>query len=193
MVKVGFIGEGFIEVMFIKSPQFVQFLVDSQISFVDEPINAKGQDRLRTNIDAFRSSLFDEGATHIFILTDLDNAQSFSRKKEFIGNRENQTIILSVKAFEAWFLADSEMLQKLLNNDQFEFDYPEKETEPFDTIRKLLLGYTNRGIGEEKKRIFASQCFSKYGFSIQRAAQHPNCPSANYFLNKLQSLNSYLI
>ena len=30
----------------------------------------------------------------------------------------------------------------------------------------------------------------KYGFTIENAANHPNCPSARYFLTKLQTLAS---
>lgn len=186
MVKLGFIGEGYSEVLFFKSYLFQNLLNTLQISYVPEPINAMGQDRLRIKLDEFRANLADEGANLIVILTDLDNAQTKTRKKENIGIRENQWIVLSVKEFEAWLLADSVLMQELLQQPDFEFEYPENEIEPFETIRKLLLKYTKKGIGKEKKRLFAQRCMNN-GFSIERAAQHPNCPSATYFLNKLKA------
>ena len=188
MVKLGFIGEGYSEVLFFKSSLFQNLLNELQISFVPEPINAMGQDRLRIKLDEFRANLADEGANLIVILTDLDNAQTKTRKIENIGTRKNQWIILSVKEFEAWLLADSVLMQEVLKSPNFEFKYPENEQEPFETIRKLLLEYTQKGIGREKKRLFVQKCMNN-GFPIQRAAAHPHCHSARYFLNKLSNIN----
>ena len=188
MVKIGFIGEGYSEVLFIKSPQFRVLLESLGIGYVPEPINALGQDNLRLKLDSFRANLQDEGANLIVILTDLDNAQTKTRKKENIGIRENQLIVLAIRAFESWFLADTLLMRQLLKNKQFEFAFPENEEEPFETIRRLWLEHTNQGIGKDRKRLFA-QKYINNGFSIQRAAQHPNCPSATYFLNKLTKIS----
>lgn len=65
--------------------------------------------------------------------------------------------------------------------------YPENEDQPFETIRKLFVDKTGRGVGT--KHILATRMI-KYGFTIEQAAQHPNCPSAHYFLHKLQSLSA---
>ena len=66
-------------------------------------------------------------------------------------------------------------------------DYPELEPIPFEKIGAIVQYQTGRGIGTRKVR-FALNYLRK-GFSLPNAAAHPNCPSARYFLNKLQSLN----
>ena len=66
----------------------------------------------------------------------------------------------------------------------FYLDEPEAVL-PFEKLRELRMKYEGRGIGN--KKVFARIMVSN-GFSIQNAAAHPNCPSAAYFLNKLQEL-----
>ena len=65
-----------------------------------------------------------------------------------------------------------------------------KELNLFEKLRTLFLEKTKRGVGT--KDILAARML-KYGFSLQRAAQHPNCHSAAYFLNKLHSLNHNIV
>jgi hypothetical protein len=67
----------------------------------------------------------------------------------------------------------------------FHFDYPEQEVKPSETLKALYQQYQNRGIAD--KRQFTNKMIAN-GFTIQRAAEHPNCPSARYFLTKLQGL-----
>lgn len=136
------------------------------------------------NIQGKRATLEVAGANHIFILTDLDKDRSVKDTRQRIGEYPSQHTIIAVKEAEAWFLADSSTLSIMIN-EPFYFDQPEQETEPFETIRRLFIEKTGRGIGT--KPMLARRMI-KYGFSIENAASHPNCPSANYFLTKLQSL-----
>lgn len=58
----------------------------------------------------------------------------------------------------------------------------------FDVLRNEFLENTERGLAKRGNR------HAKYiidnGFSIKNAANHPNCPSAKYFLEKLSVLKS---
>jgi hypothetical protein len=65
---------------------------------------------------------------------------------------------------------------------------PEIIENPFQEIRRLRIEKIGRGI--PTKVILAKQMISKFGFSIQRAAEHPNCSSAKYFLQKITELAS---
>lgn len=65
------------------------------------------------------------------------------------------------------------------------FNLPEQEMSPFATLLQLFLTKTNRGVGS--KNILVSRVLN-YGFTIEQAARHPNCPSARYFPTKLQTL-----
>ena len=140
------------------------------------------------NITEKSNTLKQAGADTIFILTDLDKDVSISATRERIGEFHYQQIVVAVKEAEAWFLADSSTLSRLMDEPIY-FEYPEYESEPFEHIRQLLLVKTGRGVGT--KPILARRML-KYGFTIQQAAQHPNCPSAQYFLTDRKStrLNS---
>ena len=93
--------------------------------------------------------------------------------------------IIAVKAIEAWFLSDSQLLSKYFGKP-FEYEYPENDYHPFETLRKLFVDNTGRGTGNSKA-IFARR-FISGGFSILNAAQHINCLSAKYFVDKIIKL-----
>ncbi|EDN65446.1 hypothetical protein BGP_6350 [Beggiatoa sp. PS] len=60
---------------------------------------------------------------------------------------------------------------------------------PWDCIKEIGKNYhkTKRGPGSTRK-IFARKMINTFNFSIERAANHPHCPSAKYFLEKLKKL-----
>ncbi|WP_138990881.1 hypothetical protein [Larkinella sp. C7] len=185
MVNVGFICEGDTEVKIVKSEAFQNMLNDSGLQCVMPIEDADGNGNLLPhNIQGKRDTLKYAGADYIFILTDLDRDKSVKDTRQRIGEYPSQHIIVAVKEAEAWFLADSSTLSNLLN-EPFYSEYPEQEAEPFEAIRRLFLEKTGRGVGT--KPMLARRMI-KYGFSIEKAASHPHCPSANYFLTKLQSL-----
>ena len=187
MVKIGFIVEGKTERKIIESEGFVQILHEHKLVLLLPVINADGNgnllpEKLKEDLDVLKSA----GAQKIFILTDLDEDACITKTRQRIGGGDDTIIVIAVKQIEAWFLADSDTLRQLMDDTGFFFDFPEKEMSPFEKLRALFLEKTKRGVGT--KDILAARML-KYGFSLRNAAAHPNCPSARYFLNKLQSLN----
>ena len=184
MVKVGFICEGLTEVLLIESDDFQKLLKQLGIQYT-KAINAKGNKNLiSTNIKPFVEDLESLNSEIIFVLTDLDSNESMENLKKEIIETDNLIIVIAVKQVESWFLADSTLLTKLLG-EPFEFNFPENEEIPFETLRKLLIKFKGRGI---PAKVPMALKMLNNGFSIQNAANHPNCPSAKYFLTKLQSI-----
>jgi hypothetical protein len=187
VVKVGFIVEGETEKLIIDSDNFQELLTDLKLTCVSEAIDAKGNGNLLPhNIIPFQELLKERGAEHIFILTDRDEDACITITRQQITERENQSIIIAVQQIESWFLADSQTLS-IMTEPDFVFEVPESESVPFETIASLILIKKGRGIGTRKTRFALN--YLRNGFSLQRAAQHPNCPSARYFLNKLTQLS----
>lgn len=186
MVKVGFICEGKTEREIIESASFQDWLSRNNLQCIDPVFDVEGSGNLLPHrlIDV-RETLFRNGAAIICILTDLDQDQCITMTRQRITEQPQQHIIVSVKQIESWFLSDTNTLRELFNDNTFEFENPEAEQEPFYTIKSLFELKTKRGIGT--KPMLARRMI-KYGFSVENAAQHPHCPSANYFLTKLQSL-----
>ncbi len=184
MVKVGFIVEGETEKLLIDSVVFQSFLKSIYLECVSEAIDAKGNGNLLPqNIEPFRQRLLAAKAEWIFILTDQDDDVCITKTRQRITERDNQTICIATQKIEAWFLADSELLGRLFKKKYY-FDFPELEKTPFETFRKLMLEHTGRGVSKRAKTILANIVLNN-GFSIQRAATHPNCYSVKYFINKL--------
>lgn len=191
MVKVGFIVEGETEKLIIDSEGFQALLTELNIECVSEAINASGNGNLLPhNIIPFRETLKDLGAEYIIILTDKDNDTCITMTRQRVTEREKQIIIVAVQQIESWFLADSQTLS-IMTEPDFVFELPESESVPFETIGNLILTKKGRGIGTRKTRFALN--FLRNGFSLQRAAQHANCQSAAYFLNKLHSLNHNIV
>ncbi|AQG79037.1 hypothetical protein [Spirosoma montaniterrae] len=184
---MGFICEGDTERKIIESSAFQQFLIRNGIRCVGPVEDAKGNGNLLPHtIEEKRNKLFSAGASLIVILTDLDKDACITKTKQRIQDFSNQVVVVAVKEIEAWFLADSDVLTDLIGAPVY-FDHPEKEEQPFETIKQIFLNKTGRGVGT--KPMLARRML-KYGFSIEAAAKHPNCPSARYFLTKLQTLAS---
>lgn len=187
MVKVGFIVEGETEKVIIESDKFKEFLLNNDYELVTPVIDAKGGGNLLpNNIKPFIKRLKDSQADRIMVLTDLEDEISVDKVKERIEHSEIKVIFVAVKAIEAWFLADTKAMQKLLNNNDFVEEFPEyTEKMPQERIQELAIKYTNRGIGSSKP-MFARKML-KWGFSIESSANHPNCPSAKVMIEYFQN------
>ena len=100
-----------------------------------------------------------------------------------------QINIIAVKAIESWFLADSITLSIIFNIKNYQYNDPEGMTEkPFEILKsEFIKNCEGRGISK-RRNLHASKMINN-GFSIQNASDHPNCPSAKYFLQKLSQLN----
>ena len=189
-MKIGLIVEGDCERIILKSDIFRETLRQNNLELVADVVNIGGKGNLKNRkIQSQVEILRSKGTEKIIVLRDLEDLPSIATAKNEVYQAPDIIICIEVKTLESWFLADSETLSTIFKS-RFYFEYPETENRPIDKLKFFSLQFTNTGIGD--KKIFARKMV-KNGFSIQRAAQHPNCPSANYFLNKLQSLNSYLI
>lgn len=187
MVNVGFICEGYTEWFILESENFRNILQNLDLNLVGV-INVEGNGNLLPrNIEKHRKNLIDDGADVILILTDLDEDQCITNTRNRIGEKEDQHIIIAVKQIESWFLADSETMKSIFRGN-FLYEYPENAVIPFETIRKIYFDKFLKGIvGRDQKKKLAQKMLQN-GFSIQNAANHPNCPSATYFLSKLEQI-----
>ena len=191
MVNVGFIVEDKAFEATIKSYDFNRILKENNMKLIDV-INANGRDNLRNfndRIDDLFKRLNDKNSDYIFILIDKENDPciTFTKGNIHIFDKIKQINIIAVKAIESWFLADSETLSKLFNKD-YKFANPEEiEEKAFEVLKNEFIENTNKGLS--KKRNLHAKYIIDNGFSIQNAANHPNCPSAKYFLQKLAQLN----
>ena len=190
MVSIGFIVEGATEKILIESDNFKIWAAQNGIEICQPVLNAGGGGNLLPqNIAPLVRRLQSKNPTHIVILTDLEHETSQQAVKDRIGTDYTKLIFIAVKAIEAWFLADSEALSLWLKKSVSEM-YPEKTIElPW----KRLLELDNEHKPTERKRgrskpSFAKRMTKKYNFQLERAANHPHCPSAKEFHDGLISL-----
>lgn len=187
MVKVGFIVEGGCEKIILKAVEFQAYLQTQRIERVGDVIDMDGKGNLKqsgTRMNTQVQLLRDAGAEWVIVLRDMDDANSFDAVKQEVYQASDVKPCVAVQELEAWFLADSETLSILFQTN-FNHDSPETVLKPFELLVALRRQYTGRGIGD--KKVFARTMLAS-GFTIERAAQHPNCPSARYFLTKLKTL-----
>jgi hypothetical protein len=186
VVKVGFIVEGACERIILESPGFRRYLENIGLDFIPEVIDIEGGGNLLPeHREESVNFLIDKGATHILILGDQEDATCITSVKQHINPGINQTVAISVKALEAWFLADTNALHNYLSNNYMCVE-PETYLPPLDELKRLRMLYKNRGIND--KKILANQMVFIHGFKIENAAQHPKCSSAKYFLRKIQEI-----
>jgi len=191
MVKVGFICEGLTESILLQSNSFRQLL--SSLNIESLPVvNAQGSGNLLPhNISGYISLLEKQGATVVIILTDLDEDICVTLTKQRIAARKQDIVIIAVKTIEAWFLACTPTMRAFLGLPGFVFPEPENEINPFETINNLLITHWGRGIGRQNAgKVKLVTRLLNHGLNISQAAAHPNCPSARYFLDKLQQINA---
>lgn len=183
MVKVGFIVEGDSEKIIIESSYFENFLSQKGYELVKPVINAKGGGNLLPqNIGPFIQRL-SPIADKICVLTDLENEPTISAVKSRIAHSQIDVIFITVKALEAWYLADTEAMKRLFSNNSFYEPNPESTPSmPYEYLKDLVKQYQlPSGLGA--KPLLAKKMLKKYQFSIENAARHPNCASAKKFIN----------
>lgn len=186
MVNIGFLVEGATERLVLKSAAFQASLQNMGIQAAGEVIDARGRMNLLSDkTDGIRQLLRQSGAEKIVILTDKEDVACYSSLKAQI-NTPVDLIAIANRTIEAWFLADSETLSALFQTN-FYCDFPEAVVNPIDKLKEYRQQFRGMGIGD--KKAFARIMLNN-GFTVERAAEHPNCPSARYFLTKLQTLAS---
>ena len=186
MVKVVFIVEGDVEKIIVEKC-FVTWLQSKNIEIVKPVINAGGGGNLCPhNMPIYVEQARVLNPDKIIILTDLECDLCIEKTKERLGDCAECITIISRKSFEAWFLADDTLLSKMTNESCKHYDKPElTDGMPFDTFKALLIEHTGRGSGD---KVRLATKVSKNNFSIENASKHPNCPSAKYFVDKIDEL-----
>ncbi|WP_375447980.1 hypothetical protein [uncultured Fibrella sp.] len=183
MVKLGIICEGESESVIFSTPNFREWLFRLNIEFVGFAITGSKTQYKENLLPVHRRVLIDLGAERIIALLDMDNDSCITFTKQSIPQFDDQVIVVAVKEFENWYLADSQALSSFVGKNTF-IEKPEEELEADRLIISLY------GQRFSKSKIKLANSMKRCGFTIERAAGHPNCPSARYFLNKLQTLAS---
>lgn len=189
MVNVGFICEGDSDSFLFQSNPFDNFLTQLNLKRINV-IDAEGCGNLLPhNIAQYTERLEKQGAEKIIIISDLDDVECITKRKEQINARSKDAVIIAAKEIEAWYLADSIAMKNLLRRQHFTFEFPEREMEPLDIINQLLVEHTGTGIGKSRSgKLKLARRMLDFGFDFERAATHPNCPSVEYFVNKLRGI-----
>lgn len=187
-MSIGFICEGKTEQEIIESAGFQDWLTLNGLTCIQPVFDVAGNGNLLPHrLNDIRDTLYKNGANLLVVITDLDHDQCITITRQRITQQDDLIVIVAARQIESWFLSDSNTLRLLFSDDTFVFEHPEAEQNPFVTLKRLFESKTQRGIGT--KSMLARRMI-KYGFTIQNAAKHPNCPSAQYFLTKLQTLAS---
>ena len=196
MVKVGFIVEGEAEKQIISSESFKTLCRDKGVEVISSifPPNkkARGKDMFKDaeKLISYSNLLYDMGADFIFCMRDLEDLPCITSAKEEIKSTDEKIKkIIVVRQIETWFLGDITLLETYFGEDYLELfpesSIPEAVPKPADKLKEISIRTRNgKGIGD--KLLFAKSLI-RNGFSLENSAQ--NCPSARYFLNKLESLN----
>lgn len=184
MVNVAFICEDDAGKKIIESQKFKELLSSFNLELVLPVYNAKGKGNLiEENVLGLVNIAIENGATTIFLLVDMDADKCITLTKQSLIQHPQCNIIVCKKAVEAWFLADSETLSSLLKHNAF-FENPEEPLLPYESLNDLHKNaFGGRGIS---KALLPTKLIRE-GFSITNASKHPNCLSAQYFIQKLQS------
>ena len=104
MVKVGFICEGATEKIIVESVNFKNFLKENNLEFI-KAIDANGNGNLLSkHIKPFIKELLEEGAEHVFVLTDLDEDLCSTKTKQRINAPEGIIVIVAKKKLNPGFL-----------------------------------------------------------------------------------------
>ena len=185
MVKLGFIVEGKTEKIILEKSGIFQFIKSISIEIFEKVINAEGKDKLLPQrMPEYMDTLISNGVNRFFILADLDKDECITKTKGRISPEANQIVVISVKEMESWYLADTNAMRSFLKDDTYYCEAPENITDPFEEIKNVRLQKMNRGVDD--KVILAKLMVKNNGFSILKAAEHPNCNSAKYFLKKIK-------
>jgi hypothetical protein len=183
MVKVSFIVEGDVEKILVDA--LGSWFKEKGIMKVGPVINVRGGGNLcPNNLNVYIDQAKVYHPQKILILTDLECDTCVTQTKKRVGDCDECVVIVARKAIEAWFLADTVLLENLFKGRVERIEEPEKtDSMPFDILRQLLIERTGRGVS---KKMLARQSV-KY-FSPERAASHPNCQSVAYFVRKIEEI-----
>ncbi|MCF6355554.1 MAG: DUF4276 family protein [Candidatus Polarisedimenticolaceae bacterium] len=195
MVTVGFVVEGPSDKRLVENDLFRGWLREGcNLELVGPIVDAGGNGQMCShNIVILVEKLRIQATPDkVVVLADLDPdscAPCVEKRKEIIGSAGIDLVVIARKAMESWFLADTEAMRCWTEDNTFHEEYPESLAGmPWDRLKEIGR-LTGRGPGASKK-IFARKFIRDCGFDVRRAAVHPNCPSARYFVNRLSALGA---
>lgn len=193
MVRVGFVVEGDSDIFLPQSPAFRDWLrSECNLEVVDPVVNAGGNGNMcKRNIKDYVAALrIQAKPDKVVVLVDLDPDQCapcIEKHKELMGSEGIDLVVVARKAIESWFLADTEAMQSWTGKSDFYEAEPESEEGmPWERLKQIGRDI-GRGPGNSKPS-FAKKFIHKNGFDVRLAGNHPNCPSARYFVEKLCAL-----
>ena len=194
MVTVGFVVEGPSDRWLIENELFEKWLREDCNLEVVKPVVDAGGRMDSVHIEAFVKNLKKiANPDKTVVLADLDpdnRVPCVEKRKELIGSQGIDLVAIARKAMESWFLADTKAMRRWLGDDTFCEVNPETLTGmPWDRLRELG---RKRGRGPGTKVHFSRKFIRNHGFDVRRAAQHDQCPSARYFVERLCALGNEL-
>jgi hypothetical protein len=192
VVKIGFVVEGDTEKLLIESILFHKWAAQNQIEIGTPVINAGGGGNLcAKNIGKYIDACLTQvKPDKLVVLTDLECEPCITQVKQRIGDERVTKIFVARKAIEAWFLADTEAMCSWLENPEFSENFPEQTLAmPWERLREVSKTFHKRDPGG--KVLFTRNMINRFSFSIERAATHPQCQSAKYFLEKLKEIAQF--
>ena len=197
MVTVGFVVEGASEKRLVESKLFKEWLrEDCNLEVVDPVVDAAGSGNMCSrNIKPLVKGLRRQAnPDKVVVLADLDPDGCVQcvreRRNNIIGSQDIDIDLVAIarKALESWFLADTEAMRRWLGDDTFCEGAPETLTGmPWERLKELR---DKEGMGPGPKVSFSKKITLDHGFDVRRAAQHANCPSARYFVERLCALGN---
>jgi|SaaInl8_200m_RNA_FD_contig_91_115641_length_4420_multi_3_in_0_out_0_5 hypothetical protein len=187
MVDIVFLVEGESEEVLIDHLKEIKWFEQFNLN-IKLIINVGGNGNFCShNIGKFVSQAKMLKPDKIIIFTDLECDNCIEQTKERLGTCNDCTVVVSRKALESWFLSDTALMIKITNNSDFYYELPESTIDmPIDTIKLVLAQNNVRGTGPSKPRFIKRMI--RDGFDIQRASQHQNSNSINYFIEKIKTI-----
>ena len=195
MVTVGFVVEGASEKRLVESELFQTWLREEcNLEVVDRVVDVKGNGNMRSRYieDHVRLLRQETNPDKVVVLADLDPEKCVpcvqARKKIIDPKEDIDLVAIAKKALESWFLADTEAMRRWLGDATFCEVAPETlDGMPWDRLRELG---RKRGSGPGTKVRFSGKFIREHRFDVRRAAQHTQCPSARYFVERLCALGN---
>lgn len=186
--------EGASERVVVESRIFRQWLQQNGMSLVDPVVVAGGHGQMgRTTSGGIGlASLLRKQVSNldrVVVLADLDPSRTvacISERKDLIDSQAADLVVVARKALESWFLADTDAMRSWTKDDSYYEECPEATPEmPWDRLKEV--GYARRG---RSKVSLARLLVNQHEFDIVRAAEHPQCPTARYFVKRVSALAS---
>ncbi len=152
-------------------------------------------------VESYTNYLTGKGAQIIIILTDLEQNPCFTKVIERLNGHGLQGIhkvVVVKKMIEAWLLADTSTLKKILKLGQDaplnSSANPETEDNPYEKITHMINHHSRANTRKKKydvkyTKVKLAKQFDDNGYTIANSAAHLNCHSAKYFIQTLEQID----